>query len=823
MSVELKQERTLTETSGSAGYDEGKVQVLEGIEHVRKRPSMYIGDVGVRGLHHLVFEVVDNSIDEAMAGACTEINVVIQADGGISVEDNGRGIPVGIKPEYGISALELCLTRIGTGAKFDRDTYKVSGGLHGVGVSAVNALSERCEVHTRRDGKIWVIGFRQGKTTRPLEAIGNATSAGTRVEFKPDPTVFSQTEFNYDILAERLRQLAYLNAGLKITLADERQGKNEIFLYENGIKQFVEHLNEGKAGLHPVVHFRREDPEQRLICEVAFQYTDSYAEHTVSFVNNIHTIEGGTHLSAFRSAFTRVLNNYARKANLFKASDPVPQGEDIREGLTAVISVMVPEPQFEGQTKTKLGNSEVGTFVETTLNEVLGNYFEEHPPEAKRIVGKAVQAALAREAARKARETARKSALSGIGMSRKLVDCSSRDVDSTELFVVEGDSAAGSAKGHRDSKTQAILPIRGKILNVEKARLHKVLSHEEILEIIKALGTGIGEEEFDASKLRYGRIILMTDADVDGSHIRTLLLTFLFRHMRPLIDRGVVFIAQPPLYQLSKGKKQQYVLDDAALNARLADLGLDGTRLEVRRDGAAAARLDGPRLAELLKLLEEIERHGKVLERRGIVPRQFIEEHLRQGALPTVRALCRGEARYFYSKAEYEEYERQMVAAGETIVRNELSEAVALQNCLQRLTEFGCRVADLFLKREEQVTGELTAAVFVLIDDAGNEHELANLAELPEGVRAIGSRGWEIKRFKGLGEMNKEELWSTTMDPANRVLRKVVVGEAEGDAEQLDIDAVETDRMFSILMGEDVEQRKKFIEENAVHVKNLDV
>ncbi len=819
----MKPETMVTDATPMS-YDESNVQVLEGTEHVRKRPSMYIGDTGLRGLHHLVYEVVDNSIDEAMAGACRNIGVVAYADGSVSVEDDGRGFPVGIKEEYGMSALELCLTRLGAGAKFDRDSYKVSGGLHGVGVSVVNALSEWLHVRTQREGQTWVMSFQRGRTTGPLEAVGPADAAGTHLRFKPDAEVFREVDFHYDLLAKRLRELAYLNSGLTITLTDERVGLTEVFRFEDGIREFVKHLNDGKEPLHsPPVYFKQEDAAQRLIVEVALQYTDKYSETMLSFVNNINTVEGGTHLSGFRTALTRTLNAYARKSNLLKSNDPTPSGDDVREGLTAIISVKVPEPQFEGQTKTKLGNSEVGTFVETTVNEMLGNYLEEHPADAKRIVGKTVQAALAREAARKARETARKSALVGAGLSRKLVDCSSRDVDSTELFIVEGDSAAGSAKGYRDTQTQAILPIRGKILNVEKARLHKVLSHEEILEIIKAIGTGIGEEEFDGSKLRYGRIILMTDADVDGSHIRTLLLTFFFRHLRPLIDRGAIYIAQPPLFQLARGKARSYLLDDAALNERLTQLGLERTTLEIRRPAAPASRVQGDTLREFLQLVEEIDRHARVLARRGILFRTFVAGRGGDGRLPTLRAQTDQEERYFYTEAEFAAFRSEAAACGKSVVKTELGEAHQLQRCFARLRDFGCVVDDLFLHREEQITGELSPAVFVLLPAQGDDRELNNLAELPVGVRALGARGWEIKRFKGLGEMNKEELWETTMDPAHRVLRKVIVGEAADDLEQADIDAAEADRMFSILMGEDVELRRAFIEQNAIHVKNLDV
>ena len=808
---------------GNGDYDDSKVQVLEGTEHVRKRPSMYIADTTARGLHHLVQEVVDNAIDEAMAGYCTQFTVEIKADGSISVEDDGRGIPVGFNEKFKMSSLELCLTKLGAGAKFDHDTYKVSGGLHGVGVSVVNALSEWLRVTTSRDGQTWEMRFERGKTVSPLEAVAATDKTGTRVEFLPDSQIFPEIDFKYDILATRLRELAFLNAGLRIVIRDERQDCEETFCYENGIVEYVKHLNEGKSTLHKIVAFKREDKAQKLILEVALQYNDSYGETVIAFANNIHTHDGGTHLSGFRSALTRVVNYYARKQGLLKANGPTPTGDDIREGLTAVISVKVPEPQFEGQTKTKLGNSEVGTFVETTVNEMLGNYLEEHPAEAKRIINKAVQAALAREAARKARETARKSVMSGAGMSRKLVDCSSRDVGSTELFIVEGDSAAGSAKGYRDARTQAILPIRGKILNVEKARLHKVLNHDEILEIIRAIGTGIGQEDFDISKLRYGKIIIMTDADVDGSHIRTLLLTFFFRHMRPLIERGVMYIALPPLYQIKKGKTADYVLDDAALDERLTRLGLGNTSLEIHRNGNDPRVLPVEQTAELIGVVKKIDRQARVLGRRGIQFRPFVERHYVGGRLPLIRAVVGDDERFFYTEEEFSEYRRSLPDDGPDVVKSELSECKVLQSCFEQLAAFGCSTADLFLERHELDTGERTPAVFLLSNQQGEPVELDNLRGAPEGVKQIGSRGCEVKRFKGLGEMNKDELWKTTMDPENRVMRKVVISEAGDDVEQADIDASEADRIFSILMGEDVESRREFIAKNAIHVKNLDI
>jgi len=839
-----------TDKAPGHSYDATTIKVMKGLEAVRRRPAMYIGDVSRRGLHHMVYEVVDNSVDEAMAGYCDKIVVEMNEDGSITVTDNGRGIPVEMHPTQKVSALEVVMTILHSGAKFEKTSYKVSGGLHGVGVSVVNALSEWLVAKVGRGGKMYEMRFARGKTMQELREVGAARSDGTTVSFTPDPEIFPDTNFNYEVLTTRLRELAYLNQGLRIKISDERSGQVEEFLFTEGLKAFVEHLNEGKEALHRAIRFYQEDDETQLVCEIAIQYNDGFSENVLSFANNIHTIEGGTHLSGFRSALTRTLNQFARKAGLLK-NHAVPTGEDIREGLTALVAVRVPEPQFEGQTKTKLGNSEVGSFVERVVNEHLGNYLEEHPAESKRIVGKAAQAARAREAARKARDAARKGVLSSGGLPGRLWDCRERDVERTELFLVEGPSAGGSAKQGRDATIQAIMPLKGKILNVEKARIDKVLSHEEIRTMIAALGTGVGSDEFDLSKRRYGKIVVMCDADVDGSHIRTLLLTFLFRHMRPLVETGCVYVAQPPLYLLTKGKKSEYIRNDATLSYRLTQWGLEGAKLVVR-DGQQRD-LGGKELADLIALLEKIEVGAGVLRRRGVDFESFVRRHRdpETGGLPRIRALLDDEEHYFYREEEFDSFRRQALErfgqAGvedvggpeatdededeeppaaeqrHRLAKVELRECEQLEELLGQLAAMGLGVEDYFAERSESVSGEREPAKFVLFADGSEPVELDNLAGVVGGVRALGQKGVEIKRFKGLGEMNPQELWETTMDPSRRVLTRVVISEDQSDPDQLAADAGEADRVFSILMGENVEARREFIEENALRVKQVDV
>ncbi len=851
-------------------YDESQITVLEGLAAVRKRPAMYIGGTGVNGLHHLIYELVDNAIDEAMAGYCTKILVKLNADGSCTVVDNGRGIPVGpMKHENpllnGKPAVEVVMTVLHSGGKFDQSAYKVSGGLHGVGVSVVNALAEWMEVTVERDGKTYSMRFERGDVVRELSVVGETSKSGTRIEFAPDPDIFPEIVFKLDTLGVRLRELAYLNEGLAIEVLDETSGKEMSFCFDDGIKQFVRHLAGGAEPIHrDVIKLKAEDPKQGLACEIALQYSDSYNENILAFANNIKNIDGGMHLSAFKSALTRVANNYAKKNNLVKGS-VIPSGDDWREGLTAVISVKVPNPQFESQTKVRLLNPEVETFVQQTVNEQLRNFLDENPADAKKIVQRGVNAAQAREAARKARDLARKSVMSTGGLPGKLWDCSSKSAEGTEIYLVEGDSAGGSAKQGRDSRTQAILPLKGKILNVEKARIDKMLSHDEIAHIIKAMGCGIGKDEFDVSKRRYDKLIIMTDADVDGSHIRTLLLTFLFRHMRPLIEEGRVYIAQPPLYLLKRGKKEQYVLNESVMNGMLTDLGLDDTTLIVRElsdDGTKATgderRFAGVELRQLLETLDGIDQNRQVLERRGIDFRAMILENCKDGEpLPTIFAEIHGSdpefsgRRFFRDDAALTEYRNELIKKHERvdliearhievarsnngdddsealadtyIVRHELSECRKLSSLIERLAEMKIDVADYFSSREQLVTGELTPAKYLLAQGERDPNELNNLADVLAGVRRLGSSGITLKRFKGLGEMNAEELWETTMDRSKRTLRRVTITDDPDDAEQLALDAQEADRMFHVLMGDSVEERRRFIEENAINAQNLDV
>ncbi len=812
------------EQAKSSGYGAEHITVLEGMQAVRRRPEMYIGDRQVRGLHHLISEVVDNSIDEAMAGYCNEIKVDINADGSVTVEDNGRGIPVGKEKSTGKSALEVVHTVLHAGGKFEGKGYKVSGGLHGVGVSAVNALSEWLDVEVSRDGQGWRMEFERGIMKNGLRELGPRKNTGTKTTFMPDAQIFPDITFRYDIVSNRLRELAYLNAGLKIIFTDHRDNKTEEYHFEKGVVAFVEHLNEAKEMLHPrVIFLRKRDEATSYECEIAMQYTTDYSENVFAFANNIHNLDGGTHVSGFRSALTRTLNNYAKNNNLLKGNQTL-SGDDWREGLTAVISVKLPDPQFEAQTKVRLMNADMGSFVETAVNELLGQFLEENPAVAKNVVNKGVQAALAREAARKARDiTRRKSALSSGNLPGKLADCSGTDVEKTELYLVEGDSAGGSAKGGRDRRFQAILPLKGKILNVEKARIDKMLSHDEIRTIITALGTGIGSDDFDISKRRYGKVIIMTDADIDGAHIRTLLLTFFFRQMKELVREGMVYIAQPPLFEMARrGGKKEYVLNEFEMNAQLTNAGLDGAKLLLRGEKGAPDRfIEGTDLHALLDLLIDVEMQLRIIRRRGIDMAAFIAQD-RGGAqgLPPYRVVFEEKEEYFHESGDYvrrcAEIAAQLASeeenGGRRYLHQEMHEVRRLNELREMLVKYDIGPRDYFRRSEETVAGEHIATRFALVDAAGEVHDVPNPQAVVKGVRDMGARGIQIKRFKGLGEMNAEELWETTMNPEKRTLLRVKLE-----------DAAEADRLFSILMGENVAQRRSFIEDHALEVKNLDV
>jgi DNA gyrase subunit B len=841
-------------------YTGASIRVLEGIEAVRLRPGMYIGDTTTRGLHHLVYEVVDNSIDEAMAGYCRNIHVTLHTDGSLSVIDDGRGIPVDIHADSGLSALEVVLTKVHAGGKFDHDTYKVSGGLHGVGVTVVNALSEWLEAEVRRDGQIWRQEYRKGQPEGSVTPKGPTKTTGTTIRFLPDGEIFPKIDFDFDVLEKRLRELAFLNKGIRIRLTDERtdEPRDVAFFSSEGLSEFVVFLNRAQTVLHQPIVFSGRDEERAVEVEIALQYNDSISEMVVSYCNNINTIEGGTHLTGFRTALTRTLNQYAKTASSAKTKDLTILGEDFKEGLTAIISVRVPDPQFEGQTKTKLGNSDVEGITARVVNERLAEFLETNPGVGKRIIVKAQLAAEAREAARKARELVRnrKGVLSGGGLPGKLMDCSTHDQDSSELFLVEGDSAGGTAEGGRDRIYQAILPLRGKILNVERARLDRVLSNEEIRNIITAVGNSIGEEE-DPAKRRYGKIVMMSDADVDGSHIRTLLMTFFYRQMPKLVAEGHLYVAQPPLYLIVNGKKERrYVHAEHQMQTILMETGLAGALLHTAAPETTerANEISGDRLKGLLDLVASIEQGLRAFGRRNRSVRDFLamaykpkaddsaKPDPRDGLLPLFLVEHEGKEERFYSEKERQDYlaahnlqldvETELepssgltavpdaTGAGAIASQNaspdrrrvrevELHEVKMLNKHLIRLRdEFDLR-ADVLLPRE--VTGDDPPPRFVLERD-GESHPLLDLRALVPTVRKIGEKGMKITRFKGLGEMDAEQLWETTMDPTRRTLMQV----------RLD-DVAAANDLFGTLMGDDVEPRREFIEKHALEVKNLDV
>ena len=793
-------------------YDATSIQVLGGIEAVRRRPAMYIGDTSTRGLHHLVFEVVDNSVDESLAGFCDSIVVNIKPDNSITVVDNGRGIPVDMHKTEHKPAVEVALTTLHAGGKFDHRSYKVSGGLHGVGVSCVNALSDWLEVEVKRDNKIYHQRYERGKTASKLTVIGKSSATGTKITFKPDKTIFTKTEYSYDILSGRLRELAFLNKGLKIKLTDDRTDKETVFEFSGGIVSFVEYLNKNKNPLHnKVIYFEKLQDDVNV--EVALQYNDGYAETMFSFANNINTIEGGTHLSGFKSALTRAINQHAKSKNLLK-DDIAITGDDVREGLTAVISIKVPNPQFEGQTKTKLGNSEVEGLVASNSLESLASYFEENPSVANKIIDKVIVASRAREAARKARElTRRKGALEGAGLPGKLADCSERDAALCELYIVEGDSAGGSAKQGRDRRFQAILPIKGKILNVEKSRLDKILSNEEIRTIITALGTGIGEE-FDIAKLRYHKLMLMADADIDGSHIRTLLLTLLYRQLPKLVEGGFVYITQPPLYKIKRGQREEYIQTEQQMNDMLLDLGREGQKLIRVKDKQV---FTDNQFKELLRLLVELDKLGRYLDKKGVGFAEYLGfRHPKTKKMPVYRVKVEGKDQFVYSDKELAALTKE---EGKEIERDvlQLFEAQEIEELVLKIEKLGFEfdtyfsmVVALKTGATKEVEKKLKAVYRITSED--DIKEAFSLKEILAYIKEVATKGMHIQRYKGLGEMNPQQLWDTTMDPEKRTILQVTLE-----------DAVEADKMFTVLMGDQVEPRRQFIEDNAHQVKNLDI
>jgi len=787
-------------------YGAEDIKVLKGLEAVRKRPAMYIGSTSVEGLHHLVYEVVDNSVDEALAGFCDKIEVTIHTEGSVTVIDNGRGIPTGPHPgdPEGRSAAEIALTELHAGGKFESKAYKISGGLHGVGVSVVNALSEWLDLEIKQNGEVWQQHYERGIPTGPLTRVGKTKSRGTKITFKPDSEIFETIDFNYDTLSNRFRELAFLNKGLKIRIIDERSNEEQTFFYKGGIVSFVEHLNKNKTPLHPKPIYIAKEKEG-ISVEVAIQYNDGYSEILYSFANNINTKEGGTHLIGFKSALTRTANNYAVSSGLAKNLKEALTGDDVREGLTAVISVKLHNPQFEGQTKTKLGNSEVKGIVESVVNEALGSYFEQNPSVARKIIEKAIQASRAREAARKARElTRRKGALEDTGLPGKLADCAEKDPRLSELFIVEGDSAGGSAKQGRDRHYQAILPLKGKILNVEKARFDKMLSSEEIKIIITAIGTGIGAEEFDIAKARYHKIIIMTDADVDGAHIRTLLLTFFFRQMPEIIEKGYLYIAQPPLFKVKKGKSERYIQNEGELEDMLFELAAD--EIEILSDGSS---LKGETLIPYIKKLSKFEKLIEWFARRRIdtdLINFLLYLNVNKNVLKNeknIQALLQKLKTKFPDLSEDIEEDEEHQAFRIVLKRNGL-----------RLT-----IDDEFLTSPDfkELQG-LYSSLKVFrkppykVKYNTTIHEFNDFKELFEYILSIAKKGISIQRYKGLGEMNPQQLWETTMNPEKRTLLQVSIE-----------DSVKANEIFTILMGDHVEPRKEFIEQHALEVRNLDI
>lgn len=797
-------------------YGADAITVLEGRDAVRKRPAMYIGSTGDIGLHHLVYEVVDNSVDEALAGFCDTIEVAIHMDNSITVVDNGRGIPTDIHKQEKRSAAEVVMTVLHAGGKFDSNSYKVSGGLHGVGVSCVNFLSEWLKLEIWRDGKTHEMEFQKGIPVAPLKETGKTSRRGTKITFKPDDDIFESTVYSFDKLSERLREKAFLNKGIRIFIKDEREEpeKSHEFYYKGGIAEFVKHLNKNKSPLHDEpIYFEQVGDE--LSIEVSMQYNDGYDEKIFTFANNINTVDGGTHLSGFRGALTRTINNYAEASGMTKNAKVTLSGDDVREGLVAVVSVKLPQPQFEGQTKGKL-NSPVKGQVESFLNEKLGEYFEQHPGVAKKIVGKAVDAARAREAARKAREIVRKSAMSGSGLPGKLADCQEKDPAKSEIYIVEGDSAGGSAKQGRDRKNQAVLPLKGKILNVEKARFDKMLGHGEIKALITALGTGIGKEDFDLGKLRYHKICLMTDADVDGSHIRTLLLTFFYRQMPQLVENGFVFIAQPPLYKVKRGKKEEYIKDERSMTRYLMRQGTEDVQISMN-----GRKLEGRELTRTLEQITELKNYTEKFVRRIGNDDKLLAALLdalagRDGVLTRHQIKLK---KVFGQEDLMAEVEGRLAAAGYTTdlvpddehslweieINYPSGTKLVFDRNLADYVEFQ-KAVELKRNLEEDFPGPF------LYGENGKSVPVETREELLEKVTAGAKKDLSMQRYKGLGEMNPEQLWETTMDPDKRTLLQVSIE-----------DIVETDDIFTVLMGDQVEPRRKFIEDNALEVKNLDV